>query len=144
MQLARYHATVADIPFLLSLRRETMDAYLVASGVSTTDEFHLARLMDHFDCCDVLTCDSEPVGLLKVKRSPQEWEIIQLQLSGLLQGQGIGRSLIEDVLAEAAGAGAILVKLSVLKVNPAKKLYERLGFEAISEDAYEYYMQRVV
>ncbi len=141
MQLERRLATEADIPFLLSLRRETMDVHLVASGASTTDESHLARLMYHFDCSEVLMSNGEPVGLLKVRRSPEEWEIVQIQLSSRLQGQGIGRALLAELLADAADA-QVDIKLSVLKANPAKHLYERLGFEVIGEDAHEYFMRR--
>lgn len=141
MHLDRRPATEADIPFLLSLRRETMEGHLAASGASITDESHLARLMHHYDCSEVLISDGNPVGLLKVRRLPYEWEIVQIQLSPHLQGRGIGRSLLESVLTDAAVAGAD-VKLSVLKANPAKQLYERLGFEVVGEDAHEYYMRR--
>jgi len=33
-------------------------------------------------------------------------------------------------------------RLSVLKANPAKRLYLLLGFEVIGEDAHEYFMRR--
>ena len=141
MQLDRRPATEADIPFLLSLRRETMDVHLAASGESTTDESHVSRLMYHFDCSEVLLGNGEPVGLFKVRRLPGEWEVIQIQLISRLQGQGVGRSLLEELLAEAAGHHAD-IKLSVLKANPARHLYERLGFELVGEDAHEYFMRR--
>lgn len=141
MQLERRPAGEGDIPFLLSLRRETMDDYLKASGVSTTDEAHLVRLMHHFDCAEVLSWHGRPVGLLKLRRLPDEWQLIQIQLSRELQGQGFGRALLEALLADAAAAGAA-VKLGVLKTNPAKRLYERLGFEVVGEDTHEYSMRR--
>lgn len=141
MHLDRRAATEADIPFLLSLRRETMDGHLAASGVDITDESHLARLTHHFECAEVLVSDGTPVGLLKVRRLPDEWEIVQIQLAPRLQGQGIGRSLLEGILADAAVAG-VDVKLSVLKANPARLLYEKLGFKRVEEDAHEYYMRR--
>ena len=141
MQLDRRPATEADIPFLLSLRRETMDVHLAASGESTTDESHVARVMYYFDCSEVLLRNGEPVGLFKVRRLPGEWEIVQIQLIGRLQGQGLGRALLEEVLAEAA-ARHVDIKLSVLKANPARHLYARLGFELVGEDAHEYFMRR--
>ncbi|HEY5971897.1 MAG TPA: GNAT family N-acetyltransferase [Pseudoxanthomonas sp.] len=140
MRLDRRAATEADIPFLLSLRRETMDEHLTASGISTTDESHLARLMHRFDCSQVLISDGKPIGLLKVRRLPDEWEIVQIQLIRKIQGKGLGRFLLEEILADAAICG-VNVRLSVLKANPAKHLYERLGFKVIAEDAHEYYMK---
>ena len=141
MRIDRRTAREADIPFLLSLRRETMDSHLVASGESTAEEAHLARLMYHFDCAEILIGNGHPVGLLKLRRMPAEWEVIQIQLSTHFQGRGIGCSLLEELIADAAAAGAD-VKLSVLKANQARRLYERLGFEVIGEDAHEYYMRR--
>lgn len=43
-----------------------------------------------------------------------------------LRGQGIGRRICERALAECRGA----VKLHVEHENPAKRLYERLGFRS--------------
>lgn len=141
MQLERRPATEADIPFLLSLRRETMDGHLVASGAGISDEAHHARVLHHFDCAEVLTHDGNAVGLLKVDRQAGVWSIVQIQLGSQLQGQGIGRALLEGVIAEAAAAGAG-VTLGVLKANPARKLYESLGFAITGEDAHEYQMHR--
>jgi ribosomal protein S18 acetylase RimI-like enzyme len=140
MHLDRRPAAEADIPFLLSLRRTTMDGHLAASGMGTTDDAHLARLMHCFECAEILTLDGEPAGLFKLKRLPGEWEVMQLQLAPRLQGQGMGGSLLEEILADAARAG-VDVKLSVLKANPAKLLYARLGFIVVGEDAHEYYMR---
>ncbi len=97
--------------------------------------------MYYFECSEVLLGNGEPVGLLKVRRSPEEWEIVQIQLCTRLQGQGIGRALLAELLADAADA-RVDIHLSVLKANPAKQLYERLGFEITGEDAHEYFMRR--
>lgn len=138
-RIERQLSTQDDIPFLLSLRRETMDVHLAASGASTTDESHLARVMHHFDCAEVLVSNGDRVGLFKVLRSGREWEILQIQLHSRLQGQGLGRSLLEELMAEAAVAG-VDIKLDVLKANPARRLYERLGFTRIAEDVHEFRM----
>ena len=44
------------------------------------------------------------------------------------QGRGLGTALVRLVLDEAAGRG-LPVRLSVLANNPARGLYERLGFQ---------------
>ena len=44
-----------------------------------------------------------------------------------LQGKSIGTKLLQSLVEEAREAGASL-KLSVLKANPARRLYERMGF----------------
>ena len=97
--------------------------------------------MYRFDCARILTDHDQSVGLLKIERTPEEWEIIQIQLIPQLQGKGFGRAVLQGVIVEAAAVGAGL-KLSVLKANPAKQLYERLGFVTVSETAHEYIMVR--
>lgn len=138
--LQKRSATDADIPFLLALRRETMDGWLAASGASMTDEMHRARLVYQFDCAEVLLHDGEPIGLLKVRRAADVWDVIQMQIGSRFQGRGFGRVLLEELLAAAAAARAD-VRLGVLKANPARRLYERLGFVVVGEDAEECFMR---
>ncbi len=45
------------------------------------------------------------------------------------RGQGIGKKLIEAVTAKAKELGCCKVTLEVLENNPARRLYEREGFE---------------
>jgi ribosomal protein S18 acetylase RimI-like enzyme len=141
MDLMRRGATEADIPFLLRLRRQSMDRHLIASGAGTSECDHLARLMYRFDCAEVLLEDDVPVGLLKLSRDGRDWRLIQIQLVPGLQGRGFGTRLLQEVVAEADSAEASLT-LSVHKANPARRLYERLGFVVESESKHEYNMRR--
>jgi ribosomal protein S18 acetylase RimI-like enzyme len=139
-ELSRRTATEQDVPFLLALRHQSMDQHLAASGASTSEADHLSRLMYRFDCAEVLLRNRIPVGLLKVARDPPEWKIIQIQFMPELQGKGLGALLLHQVIAEAKAANVALV-LTVLKANPAKGLYERLGFVVEGEDEFEYGMR---
>lgn len=141
VQLGRRPATDADVPFLLALRREVMDPHLAASGADTSEAHHRRRLMHHYQCAEVLLVDDAPAGLLKVRRTPEVWEIIQLHLAPRLQGLGLGRGLLEDLIASATAADVGL-SLHVLKANPARRLYERLGFKIIDESPHDYTMYR--
>ena len=136
-------ATREDIPFLLALRQQTMDAHLLASGVDTSGEYHLERVTYRFDCALILMDQGLPVGLLKVDRGPNEWEILQIQLAPEMQGTGKGRQILENVINEATEVKAGL-RLGVLKANPARRLYVRLGFERVGETLHEYIMTRGV
>lgn len=60
-----------------------------------------------------------------------------------MQGLGLGRVLIETLLAEADAAG-VPTRLNVLRADPAKRLYLLPGFGVIGEDAHEYFMRRGV
>jgi ribosomal protein S18 acetylase RimI-like enzyme len=141
MHIFRRPARLDDIPFLLTLRSQTMDHYLAASGLGTSEVDHRVRIMYRFDCAEILLRGATPVGLLKLVRDGVKWQLIQIQISPELQGQGVGSQLLSSTIAEANAAGATL-SLSVLKTNPAKALYERFGFIAVAEDDHSYQMHR--
>lgn len=133
------HAVEEDIPFLLDLRRQTMSGHLVASGVVSAEAEYLARVRAQYECAQVIMQGNQPVGLLKVSREGLNWEIIQVQLIPSLQGQGFGQEIIQSLVSETRREGASL-RLSVLKANPARRLYERLGFTVVLEKAHAFEM----
>ncbi|KVQ99311.1 GCN5 family acetyltransferase [Burkholderia ubonensis] len=125
-------ATPADIPFLLRLRKLTMTAHLQRSGVPTDDDTHYGRIRTNFEDAKIICDGTESIGLLKLSRTPDEWHLHQIQVLPAHQGKGIGNAVLRDVLAEATRAG-VPVSLSVLQGNPARRLYEQLGFRLVTE-----------
>jgi GNAT superfamily N-acetyltransferase len=89
----------------------------------------------------VVTRDSAPVGRLSVARLADEMRVIDIALVPEARGQGIGSSLLAAVTAEADGAG-LPVRLHVEPWSPAKRLYERLGFETIEVRGFHELMER--
>src|SRR5262249_34084632 len=55
------------------------------------------------------------------------------------QGRGLGARLIRELLLAAQREGAA-VRLSVLRANPALRLYQRLGFRVVSETAHGFHL----
>lgn len=55
------------------------------------------------------------------------------------QGLGIGSSLVSSLQCEAAER-RVPLRLKVLKVNPAKRFYERMGFSVKEETEYFFCM----
>lgn len=129
-----------DKPFLLSLRSETMNAHILKAGLTPCIESHIERINYRFDCATIVLNNDMEIGLLKVVREGHVWGLVQIQLATASQGQGIGRKIIAEVLAQAFKSGAA-VKLSVFKTNPAKKLYTELGFKTYLETETTYEMQ---
>ena len=56
------------------------------------------------------------------------------------QSRGIGTHLVSELLAGARAAG-LAVRLRVLKGNPARRLYEKLGFTVTREIETHDYME---
>lgn len=129
-----------DVPFLLALREQTMAAHFRASGVEPTRDQHLQRVRVRFECAQIIEHESRPVGLFKAARDGLEWQLIQLQLAPEVQGRGIGEALIRRLVDEARSAGAALT-LHVLHANPARRLYERLGFRIVAHGEHDYLMK---
>jgi len=133
-------ATEADVPFLLSLREQTMDGHFRASGVVVTRDEHRERVRVRFECAQIIESEGRPAGLFKATRDGLAWELIQIQLAPELQGRGIGEQLIRRLIDEARHAGAS-ISLNVLHANPARRLYERLGFRVVADADHMYVMR---
>ena len=135
-------ALPADVPYLLELRTQTMTEHWRATGREPTQEEHRARVLYRFACAQIVEKDGHPVGLFKVSREGTAWKLIQIQVDPALQGQGVGAALVKQLIDEATAAGATL-ELHVLRQNPARHLYERLGFQVVGEGTYELAMRYV-
>ena len=133
-------AVEADIPFLLELRRQTMSEHLRASGIEPSESERRVRVLASFDCAEIILLAGASVGLLKVVRGPDNWDLVQIQIVPEQQGRGFGSAILEKLLTDAVQAH-VTVCLSVLKVNPARRLYERLGFRIVGQNDRAYDMK---
>jgi ribosomal protein S18 acetylase RimI-like enzyme len=130
-------ARPADQAFLLALRRQTMTEHLSRVGLDLSEERHLQRLLANYDDAHVICVGDEDAGLLKAYRTDTQWVLMQIQIAPAWQGRGIGAEVIETLIARAHEHG-LPVTLSVLKGNPARRLYERLGFNVVAEGEHEF------
>jgi len=130
-----------DLEFLLRLRRATMDEYLLHEGIDVSDKQHYLRINYRFEDAKVVLVERQKVGLFKASFLPNksQWYIHQVQILPQYQGMGIGRCLITE-LCEQACTNKHSVGLSVLKCNPARKLYENIGFTVSGVNGSEYEM----
>jgi len=126
-------AIETDIEYLLWLRRETMEEHLTNSGIVTNEDDQLLRINYLFDQAKIVILSNENIGLLKLDENENRIEIVQIQIDPKFQKKGIGKQIIEAVIKDAKIKNKE-VFLSVLKVNPAKELYLRMGFKIIGED----------
>ncbi len=75
----------------------------------------------------------ERLGRLFVLRTGDELRLVDISLLPEYRRRGIGTTLLGQLLTEAGRAGQT-VGLQVLAASPAIRLYERLGFTAVSDD----------
>ncbi|MFW6032063.1 MAG: GNAT family N-acetyltransferase [Phycisphaeraceae bacterium] len=119
--LASYEQT-RDCPGLLGLR--TIED--IVAGHQASGEFHP-------ELWHGLTCEGEPVGVMLLSDVPHcdALELVYLGLAVRYRGQGIAKRLLEHAISTAAAWGRSSLMLAVDRANePARRLYEELGFEA--------------
>jgi ribosomal protein S18 acetylase RimI-like enzyme len=80
----------------------------------------------------VIVAGGEDAGRLYVARWEDEIRIVDIALLPEFRGRGIGSALLRDLIDEAEAAGRPL-SIHVEQNNPARPLYDRLGFEEAGE-----------
>ncbi|MBD2843603.1 GNAT family N-acetyltransferase [Paenibacillus sp. IB182496] len=81
----------------------------------------------------IVQVEERPVGRLLLSRARAADIVVDLSLLPELRGQGIGTALLQEVLRQAAVAKKPC-RLQVTAGNPARRLYERLGFRTTGAD----------
>lgn len=133
-------ASENDINFLLDLRTKTMNEHYASSNLPTDRESTLKRVLYQFEKAHIILLTSKPVGLLKINRSTDKIEVLQLQIDPSQQGKGLGKTVLTYIINEASLAEKKVI-LSVLKTNKAQHLYSSLGFKVVDEDEHSYFME---
>lgn len=136
--------TAADEPFLRAVHASTLSSELAALRHDAGAAEAFARMQ--FDLQErgyraahpaaafmVVLLDGRPVGRLYVDRSPADIHVLEIGLLPEHRGRGLGTELLRGLIDEARDSDRRL-KLSVLRSNPALRLYERLGFSATGSD----------
>jgi ribosomal protein S18 acetylase RimI-like enzyme len=86
---------------------------------------------------DVVLVDGEPAGRLYVYANEDEIRIVDIALLPEHRGRGIGSALLAGVLADSRR-----VTIHVERMNPALRLYERLGFELAEDRGVYLFLER--
>jgi ribosomal protein S18 acetylase RimI-like enzyme len=91
---------------------------------------------------DVVEVDGERAGRLYVHRGPSDIRIMDIALAPAFRGRGIGTELLRRLIAEAQASGRKL-SIHVEMNNPARTLYERLGFRPAGEHGVYMLLERL-
>ena len=84
---------------------------------------------------NIILLNQQPVGRIVISRGDTEFRVVDMALLPAFRGRGVGTFLLRELLAEAAQAGKPL-RLHVLKMSRATRLYERLGFLRFGEEGF--------
>jgi len=144
--------SVADQEFLYRLYASTRREEVAAWGWSQEQQDAFLRMQwnaqqrsyetsypeaEH----SIILRDGEPIGRMLVMHGKEAKILVDIALLSGHRGQGIGGQLVRT-LVEQSDKERVAVRLQVLKSNPARRLYERLGFQQTGEDAVYLQMER--
>lgn len=90
---------------------------------------------------DLIVGGDDVIGRLYLDRSGPAWVVIDIALLPEHRGQGIGTRLLREILVQATAAGKP-VRVHVEHFNPARHLYDRLGFSEIEDQGVYLLLER--
>ena len=147
MELSLRPATPEDEPFLLEVYASTRIDEL--AGLGWNDAQKQAFIKMQFTARErtyprvddrIILSDGRPVGRMLVDRSEAEILLRDIALLTEYRNAGIGSRLIHDLMQEATAASKP-IKLHVVALSPAVRLYERLGFRRSSNEPEAAYLE---
>jgi len=129
-------ATEEDFAWLWELKRQTMRIYVEQTWGSWDDGVQDIYFRQGFlpEKLRIIRAGNDDAGMLEVERSPHEIYLCRIEILPKFQSLGLGSAILGDLIAEARQR-RVPLRLQVLKVNPARRLYERLGLRAAGETA---------
>jgi ribosomal protein S18 acetylase RimI-like enzyme len=141
-EIELYQATVADTKFLWDVFRVSMKDYITQTRGEWNEQREESQFRNQLDlsAAQVIRRNNLEVGFLMAPIQDGARWIHTICIVPEHQNRGIGTEVIRSVIAEA-DAQKIPLYLNVLKVNPARRLYERLGFVVIEETKHHFRMK---
>lgn len=101
---------------------------------------HLFRQTFNPSSIQLILVDDIEVGMLQTEQHNDELYLGNLLILPAFQNRGVGTAVLQDLLNKSSLLN-LSIKLQVLKQNPAKRLYERLGFMTVEETDTYYIMK---
>jgi len=138
-------ALLEDFEFLFALNRATKSDYVAQTWGKWDDDFQYAHFKKAFDPShyQIVMMEGREVGSLWVDVRSDAVFLAEIQILPAFQNRGLGTTLVQEVIADA-NRRSLPVELQVLKVNPARRLYERLGFERFGETPTHIRMRKAI
>lgn len=135
--------TPGDESFLASLYASTRTKELAQTNWSEEQKAMFCRMQFNAQTTDyqrnypdasfdIIERNGVAAGRLLVLRTDEKIHVIDIALLPEHRGAGIGTKFLKELQDEAKAAGKPL-SIHVEQFNPARRLYERLGFQQVEE-----------
>lgn len=136
-------ASPDDSAALYVLHRAAMGPYLEALYGPWDEKAQTAFHAAWFDAARVSVIERHGslIGVLDCTWHADCLEVNRIAIDPQHQGQGIGTAVLADLLARA-DQRHLPTRLQVFDINPARRLYERLGFVEVRCSEHKVHMTR--
>jgi GNAT superfamily N-acetyltransferase len=141
MRIAVRLARAEDFDFCADLYFSEMDRTIRELNLDLAKQAANLRLRWDPQQVRIITLDGADIGWVQSMIERDALFLGQLFVTPAHQGRGIGTTIVQRLIEEAA-CDRRAVKLGVVKANPALRLYRRLGFRTTHEDDRKFYMRR--
>jgi ribosomal protein S18 acetylase RimI-like enzyme len=127
-----------DLGFLWRLHNAALKDYILQTW-GWDEEWQRETFTKNFNPSDgeIIIFEGKDIGYFWVIEKESEILLASIRLLPEFQNKGIGSQLIKNLVGKSSKA----VVLKVLKVNPARKLYEKFGF-VIREETMTHYIMK--
>ena len=131
-------ASLDDLPAMMEIGHEGLRPHIEAlRGWDSVREEQGFR--EHFDpsYIEIIQVGVEDAGYIKLETHSDHVYIDGIYIGRGFRSKGLGTQMLSDRMQDFSDSGLPL-RLRVLRTNPAKGLYEHLGFKVIdhSDDAF--------
>lgn len=117
----------SDAAFCSSLVETNMASYFEAEGIVWDRHRYEKELLKDF--VQIVLWNEKDIGFYHLGKKDTHVYIHLIQILPDMQNQGIGSRVMQQIETDALDMGLQEIKLSVLKINPARQLYMRLGYQ---------------
>ena len=135
-------ANPSDAEFIYRVVETTMRAYVEQIWGSFSEDYNRKNIAGSITAriYSIIRFDGQDIGALAVERQSTHIQLTQMYILPSHQNRGIGTWLVRELAREAKESGKPL-RLRVLSVNPARRLYEREGFQVTSTTPERVFME---
>jgi ribosomal protein S18 acetylase RimI-like enzyme len=137
-------ATVNDAPLFYSVIDRTMREFIIVTWGAWNESRVQSESAEtsRSPNAQVIQIGDIPVGVFVVARYTTYIQLEQIYLLPEYQRVGIGTTLLNNLIEEASQS-KIPIRLRVMTINPAKQLYERVGF-VVTESTPDFFLMEKV
>jgi ribosomal protein S18 acetylase RimI-like enzyme len=141
MTITTRKATLEDRVFLWQLKVASLREYV--ENIYGWDDAVQKTFFEnsfHPEAIRIIQLEDQDVGMVELRQREDHYFLARIEILPEFQRRGIGSTIIKRIAAGVRSSGKPL-RLQVFKINPAQRLYTRLGFIMTGETETHYYME---